>query len=42
MKPRLQNFDHRSSAYERPAQSWVCGRSSTGRPCPLGPDRKGA
>ncbi|MGI9508598.1 MAG: cytochrome c3 family protein [Geminicoccaceae bacterium] len=42
MKPRLQNFDHRSSPYERPVQSWVCGRSATGRPCALGPDRKGA
>ncbi|MEZ5935343.1 MAG: cytochrome c3 family protein [Alphaproteobacteria bacterium] len=41
MKPRLQNFDHRSSAYERPSQIWVCGRASTGRPCALGPDRKG-
>jgi len=42
MKPRLQNFDHRSSDYERPAQAWVCGRASTGKPCPLGPNKKGA
>jgi len=41
MKPRLQNFDHRSSAYERPAQDWVCGRASTGKPCGLGPNGKG-
>lgn len=42
MKPRLQNFDHRSSNYDRPAQNWVCGRSTTGKPCALGPDRQGA
>lgn len=42
MKPRLQKFDHRSSAYERPAQKWVCGRASTGKPCALGPNQRGA
>ena len=42
MKPRLQSFDHRSSEYERPAEAWVCGRASAGKPCPLGPGRKGA
>jgi len=42
MKPRLQNFDHQSSAYERPTQNWVCGRATAGRPCQLGPDGKGA
>ncbi|MGI9499035.1 MAG: hypothetical protein ACR2P3_03290, partial [Geminicoccaceae bacterium] len=42
MKPRLQDFGHRSSPYERPAQSWVCGRATTGKPCPLGPNRQGA
>lgn len=42
MKPRLQNFDHQSSTYERPGQSWVCGRTSSGKPCPLGPNGKGA
>ncbi len=41
MKPRLQSFDHRSSAYERPTQAWVCGRAVAGRPCALGPDGKG-
>jgi len=41
MKPRLQNFDHRSSHYERPNQSWVCGRASSGKPCALGPDGVG-
>ena len=41
MKPRLQNFNHRSSIYERPAQSWVCGRASTGKPCALGPNGQG-
>ena len=41
MKPRLQSFAHRSSSYERPAQAWVCGRASTGKPCALGPNGKG-
>ncbi len=41
MKPRLQKFDHRSSAYERPSQHWVCGRASTGKPCSLGPNGEG-
>ncbi|MEM7044142.1 MAG: cytochrome c3 family protein [Pseudomonadota bacterium] len=41
MKPRLQSFNHRASAYERPAQNWVCGRAIAGRPCALGPDRQG-
>ncbi len=41
MKLRLQKFDFRSSNYERPSQSWVCGRASTGRPCTLGPNGKG-
>ena len=41
MKPRLQNFDHKSSAYERPSLNWICGRAATGKPCPLGPDAKG-
>lgn len=39
--PRLQNFDFRSSTYERPSQTWVCGRSSTGCPCERGPDQRG-
>lgn len=38
---RLQATDHRSSAYERPNQKWVCGWTAEGRPCPLGPDGKG-
>jgi hypothetical protein len=41
MKLRIQNFDHRSSSYERPNQAWVCGRAATGKPCALGPDGKG-
>ena len=41
MKPRLQKFDHRSSTYERPSQHWVCGRASSGKPCPLGPNGQG-
>ncbi len=28
-------------AYHRPNQPWVCGRLAHGRPCPLGPDRRG-
>lgn len=41
MKSRLQKFDYRSSIYERPSQTWVCGRASSGKPCPLGPNVQG-
>ncbi len=42
MRGILQKFDFRSSAYERPTQTWVCGREAEGRPCAIGPDAKGA
>ena len=38
---RLQKFDYRRSAYVRPNQKWVCGWTSDGRPCQIGPDEKG-
>ena len=38
---RLQQTGHRESRYERPNQTWVCGAAAEGRPCRLGPDRKG-
>lgn len=37
----LQQFDFDKSAYERPTQPWVCGWSEEGRPCQIGPDRRG-
>ena len=41
MNIRLQQTGHRESQYERPNQTWVCGWAAEGRPCRLGPDRKG-
>ncbi len=41
MTIRLQKTGHRESRYERPNQAWVCGWAADGRPCRLGPDRKG-
>ncbi len=41
MTIRLQQTGHRESRYERPNQTWVCGWTADGRPCKLGPDRKG-
>lgn len=37
----LQSFDFRKSPYERPNQTWVCGRAAEGCPCRVGPDRHG-
>jgi len=34
---RLQKFDHRSSAYDRVTEKWVCGNLAQGRPCRIGP-----
>jgi len=31
----------RPSGYLRPQDQWVCGHLAAGKPCPLGPDRKG-
>jgi hypothetical protein len=41
MKFRLQLFGFDQSAYERPAQKWVCGWASQGTPCHRGPDAHG-
>ena len=41
MNIQLQQTGHRESRYERPNQTWVCGWAADGRPCRLGPDRKG-
>lgn len=38
---RLQSFSFKQSTYERPNQTWVCGRSAVGQPCPAGPDARG-
>ncbi len=37
----LQHFDFRKSTYQRPNQTWVCGRMVDGNPCQIGPDIKG-
>ena len=41
MKIIFQKFDFLSSAYQRPNQTWACGREAEGKPCHLGPDAKG-
>ena len=41
MTIELQQTGYRESRYERPNQTWVCGWAADGRPCKLGPDRKG-
>ena len=38
---RLQDFRFDRSEYERPNQKWVCGWAADGRPCRVGPDRRG-
>ena len=40
VKP-LQQFDFRSSPYERPDKDWVCGHAADGKACQIGPDKKG-
>ena len=42
MKIIFQKFDFLSSSYQRPNQTWACGREAEGKPCHLGPDAKGA
>ena len=37
----LQKFGFRESRYERPQDTWVCGRLAEGKPCELGPDSNG-
>ncbi|MDA0822181.1 MAG: hypothetical protein O3C28_07120 [Proteobacteria bacterium] len=41
MADRLQKFDYRTSPYERPDKTWVCGRAADGRACQVGPDKRG-
>ncbi|MCA9013839.1 MAG: hypothetical protein KDA77_00785 [Planctomycetaceae bacterium] len=42
MTEPLQPFDWKNSNYERPANTWVCGRMcEQGLPCRLGPSSKG-
>ena len=41
MRERVQKFDYRRSPYLRPNQKWVCGWTTEGRPCHVGPDLKG-
>ena len=38
---RQQKFDYRNSPYARPNAEWECGRLQEGKPCAMGPDRKG-
>lgn len=40
-KMTLQQFGYKESHYERPNQRWVCGRLAEGRPCHVGPDKRG-
>ena len=37
----LQKFGFKESKYERPQDSWVCGRLAEGKPCELGPGLNG-
>ncbi|NOZ41103.1 MAG: hypothetical protein GXP24_12890 [Planctomycetes bacterium] len=39
MREPLQEFQ--GDNYERPNQSWICGLSDEGAPCPVGPGRRG-
>jgi hypothetical protein len=41
MTDRLQKFDYRTSPYERPDKTWVCGRAADGQACQVGPDKRG-
>ncbi len=41
MREPLQDFHHDRSPYERPTQRWICGWTSAGQPCRVGPSRKG-
>ncbi len=36
-----QRTGQRDSSYERPGRRWVCGHLAAGRPCPVGPARRG-
>jgi len=39
---RLQEFSFDRSTYDRPNQSWTCGRAAEGHPCLVGPSARGA
>jgi hypothetical protein len=41
MTEPLQQFDWKSSSYERPGDVWVCGKACDGTPCRLGPSADG-
>jgi hypothetical protein len=41
MTDPLQQFDWKSSSYERPGDVWVCGKACDGMPCRLGPGADG-
>ena len=41
MPELLQKFGFRQSAYLRPTQRWVCGNTTHGQPCHIGPDQRG-
>ena len=41
MTEPLQQFDWKSSSYERPGDVWVCGKACDGMPCRLGPGADG-
>ena len=42
MSEPLQDFGWKDSNYDRPAQSWTCGRLCAGDPCRFGPSNEGA
>ena len=37
----LQRFSYRDSQYARPNQKWICGRTSDGAECEIGPNPRG-
>lgn len=41
MSEPLQQFDWKSSSYERPGDNWVCGKACEGCSCALGPTAVG-
>ena len=41
MTKPFEDYHFDESAYDRPNDDWVCGHSSEGRPCPIGPSGTG-
>lgn len=41
MKEELPSPNFNRQHYERPNQDWICGHAAEGKPCRIGPDRKG-